>query len=173
MEIWKDVIGYEGIYSVSSLGNIKSNDRIVVHGYGGDKLLNGINRKQVKSTSGYLTIVLSKYGVSKRHSVHRIVLSSFIGEPIEKSDCCHLDGVRTNNSLSNLRWDSRKGNMADTVSHGTRRSGEKINFAKLTKEQVIRIIVDPRKQKAIADEYGICQSAVSLIKNKARWKHLI
>lgn len=172
MVIWKDVLGYEGLYSVSNNGDIRGNERVVKHHKGGPKRLKERIRKPVISTHGYLTVILSKEGRNVRHAIHRLVLSTFAGEPKEKSDACHCDGDRKNNSISNLRWDTRTGNMQDTKLHGTYRSGEKIHFAKLTEEDVKSILSDDRPQKLIAKSFGIDQSAVSLIKTGKRWKHL-
>lgn len=52
--------------------------------------------------------------------VHRIVALTFIGvPPFAKSEVCHNDGNRRNNHYSNLRWGTRKENVADSIRHGT------------------------------------------------------
>jgi len=109
-EIWKDVVGYEGLYKVSNIGNIKNR-----HG----KVLS-----LVKSTNGYYRIILSKNKRIKSFAVHRLIFDAFIG--IDNSlQINHIDGVKTNNNLSNLE----QCNLRENTTHyfkdkytGTRKS---------------------------------------------------
>jgi len=102
---------------------------------------------------------------------HKLVLEAFVGKAPQGMECCHNDGNQANNNLENLRWDTPKNNHADKLKHGTSNTGERCNWAKLTKEQVIAIRQDTRTQKEIAAEYGVQQSQISRIKNGARWIH--
>ena len=68
LEIWKDVINYEGLYKVSNLGNIKSF-------YRSSK---GIILKLIFNNKGYYTIGLSKNGVKSTRQVHQLVAESFL-----------------------------------------------------------------------------------------------
>lgn len=88
MEIWKDVVGYEGLYMVSSLGRVKNGRTEVV-------------LKPSKQNSGYLKVNLHSNGRQETKTVHRIVASSFLGMG-EECGIHHLDADKTNNSLSNL-----------------------------------------------------------------------
>ena len=58
-EIYRTVKGYEGLYEISNLGNIKSLSRIVKHNLGGDKLLKERWLKPVNSCNGYLVMIIS------------------------------------------------------------------------------------------------------------------
>lgn len=101
METWKDVVGYEGAYQVSNLGNVKSLDRIV---YGKKrKTIKGRVLSPVKFPAGYLGVQLCKDCIAVRHSIHSLVLLAFSG-PREGRHADHIDYDRTNNKLSNLRW---------------------------------------------------------------------
>jgi hypothetical protein len=158
MEIWKDVIDFEGIYQVSNFGNVRSTT----------------THKLKKITIGKdkrLYLGLWKNNKQKIFKPHKLVLEAFVGKAPQGMECCHNDGNQTNNNLENLRWDTPKNNHADKLKHGTSNTGENCNWAKLTKEQVIAIRQDIRTQKEIAAEYGVQQSQISRIKNSTRWKH--
>ncbi len=124
-EVWLPIPGYEGYYEASSLGEIRGVDRLVI-----DRRNRRIFKgKKIKGTiagnSGYLLVPLSKHGVVKRLSVHRLVALTFHGEPEEWQVCCHNNGVKTDNRAVNLRWDSRSANEFDKLAHGTHGNGSK------------------------------------------------
>lgn len=99
-EIWKDVVGYEGCYQVSNLGNVKSLKRIVKFGNSvrviPEKIL-----KQLKNKRGYLEVKLSIKSKTSTKPVHKLIGLAFI--PHEKGMCVnHIDQDKTNNKLINL-----------------------------------------------------------------------
>lgn len=100
IEIWKDVIGYEGLYEVSSYGNLKSKKRKK------EKLL-----KHIKNTDGYMCVFLSINNDPKIISIHRLMAIHFIDNPENKPEVNHKDGIRDNNVLSNLEWMTKKENI--------------------------------------------------------------
>lgn len=160
IEHWLPVVGFEGLYEVSSHGRVKT-------------IKTGLIKKPTLSKKEKrLCVMLWKNNKNKLMKVHRLVLFSFVGQPPEKYECCHNDGDYTNNNLSNLRWDTAQNNQLDRIKHGTSNRGERCASAKLTEIQVIRIRNDTRKHKEIAAEYGIRESQVSRIKNRQRWAHI-
>ena len=102
-EIWKDVVGYEGYYLVSSLGRIWSIKR--------NRIM-----KQHLNQHGYYALRLSKDGVATTHEVHRIVAIAFVPNPLHKACVDHVNGDKTLNIPSNFRWVSHKENSNNTVS---------------------------------------------------------
>lgn len=95
-EIWKDVEGYEGLYKVSSYGNVLSLKYC------------GSNRKHLLAQNpdhkGYLMVYLSKRGKRKTFKVHRLVASAFIPNPNNLPQVNHKDENKQNNHADNLEW---------------------------------------------------------------------
>jgi hypothetical protein len=116
--VWKDVKGYEGIYSVSDTGIIKSNDReIEINEF--ERTVKGHIRKQFCDKNGYCVVDLYKGNERKKCKVHRIVMEAF--KPNKnacKLDVNHIDGNKKNNNLLNLEWCTRKENINHAVKSG-------------------------------------------------------
>lgn len=117
-EIWKDVVGYEGYYEVSNLGNVRSVDRVVVKANGVCQPRQARIMARCLNTDGYLTVKLSKDGKSERIAVHRLVALAFIPNPNDLSDVNHIDFDRTNSRVDNLEWISHKDNVHYTIEAG-------------------------------------------------------
>jgi hypothetical protein len=103
-EIWKDVVGYEGLYQVSNLGKVRSCDfyRNGINGfkklYKG-KILNGVIQK-----SGYIAYDLHKNNKRKNIRGHVIVAKSFFGDESKSKVVNHKNGIKTDNRIENLEW---------------------------------------------------------------------
>ena len=111
MEIWKDVIGYEGIYQVSSLGRIKSLSRIITNSLGSFQSKERIlNTKKAKT--GYLEISLYKDGFAKSFLIHRLLASSFFNKDMNSRLIVinHKNFIRSDNSIKNLEIISQREN---------------------------------------------------------------
>lgn len=113
-EIWKDAVGYEGLYEVSNLGRIKS--LIDNHGNSREKIV-----KPIKNTHGYFTVNLSKDKKQRSVRLHRLIALTFIENPNNFPYINHKDENKTNNRVENLEWCTPKYN----VNYGTCR--EKIS----------------------------------------------
>lgn len=103
MEIWKDIDGYEGIYQVSNLGNVKSCERVVTSGLRQVKVAKRM-MSACKNNKGYPVVLLSKAGKYRTHSVHRLVAESHIPNPNNYTQVNHKDGIKHNNNSENLEW---------------------------------------------------------------------
>lgn len=111
-----------------------------------------------------------------RVGVHVVVLTSFVGPRPEKMECCHGDGKRWNNQLSNLRWDTKKANQADRKKHGTGTQGELHGEAKLT-DEAVRLIRSEYatggiSQSKLAARYGVDQTLIGLVVRRKSWAHV-
>jgi hypothetical protein len=113
MEVWKDIEGYEGIYQVSSLGAVKSLDRLDGRGH---KIL-GKLLKTGNDVRGYQQVSLSKNGKATVRRVHRLVAETFIPNPEEKPQVNHIDGYKTNNTVDNLEWTTSLEKQCPCFSH--------------------------------------------------------
>jgi hypothetical protein len=108
-----------------------------------------------------------KTGKSKNILEHRLFAICFIQNPENKSEVNHRDGVKSNNSLSNLEWVTPKENTNHAVRTGLQdNSGERHGQAKL-QDSEIPMIFDMRKmgltQKAIGLHFGVSQTQISHI----------
>lgn len=110
-EIWKDVIGYEGIYMVSNTGRVKSLDRLVNTGYGRKRLCKGIILRMALDKDGYSVKMLQNRGSKILKKVHRLVAIHFIPNPENKPEVNHLDGNKLNNNDWNLAWATTSENV--------------------------------------------------------------
>ena len=105
-EEWRDVIGYEGLYKISSFGRV----------------ISLWNKPYISLMSpalrihGYLRISLYKDNIYINHSIHRLVALAFIPNLYNKPQVNHIDEVKTNNYIWNLNWMTAEENL----NHGTR-----------------------------------------------------
>lgn len=122
-EIWKDVLGYEGSYKVSNLGNVISIDRYVYYQKRKDKVEGKFVKGSVlvkrKSFGKYLSVNLSKPGHGKKSFfVHRLVAKAFIPNPNNFEQVNHKDGNIYNNSVDNLEWVTMSQNVRHAYETG-------------------------------------------------------
>lgn len=104
MEVWKDVVGYEGLYQISSYGEVRSLDKIINLPNGGTYIKFGKTRKKREDKNGYWTITLRRDGIPKTLKVHRLVAMAFLDNPNCFSQVNHKDEDKKNNYFKNLEW---------------------------------------------------------------------
>ncbi len=126
-EVWKPVVGYEGLYQVSNLGRIKSTNYKT---HKNEKIL-----KLFKDYKGYLYVCLRKHGKAKFLKVHRLVLFAFMPQTdLFKNQVNHINEIKTDNRLENLEWVTARENNV----HGTRCKRVGIANAKNKSKKVIQ-----------------------------------
>ena len=118
MEVWKPVPGYEGFYSVSDLGRVRSDKRTIVDKNGHSRRIPGAIITPEKKSSGYLIVRLCKNHDQTKRYVHRIVLEAFVGEAPPGTQACHWNDDKEDNRPENLRWGTPNENMFDRVRNG-------------------------------------------------------
>lgn len=112
MELWKDVIGYEGLYQVSNKGNVRSLQRINCYGR---TVPAKVRKICINKKNGYAYVNLSKYGKRKNIALHRLVAFAFVDNPNGYETVNHKDENKLNNTSDNLEWMS----LADNLRYGT------------------------------------------------------
>ena len=139
-EEWRPVVGYEGLYEVSNMGNVKSLERMKWNGRGYHKIPERI-LKASKSSNDYLFVSLWKDGKRKQHRVHRLVAQAFIQFVPQEGvmyDVDHRNTDRTDNRAINLYWVSRSQNMNNPITNSKlskpviaieKRTGLKLEFS--------------------------------------------
>lgn len=115
-EVWIDIQGYEGLYQISNLGNVKSLARYRKNNGDSKTFVKERILKQSKNNKGYSTIQLCKNGIAKPYSVHRLVATAFVPNPNNLPEVNHKDEDKNNNNFNNLEWVSTK----DNINYGTR-----------------------------------------------------
>lgn len=185
-EIWKDILGYEGLYQISNYGRIKRMHRDKKHRCGLFRIL-----RQKINQNGYHCIGLYKNKKRKDFLIHRLVLRAFIGQCPKKMESCHNDGNPGNNFIKNLRYDTRSNNALDRTKHGRATNpiwflgncGNKSPVSKLNEKQVIEIKkllgstlknkhIQASTLKEIAKQYRVSITTISNIKNRRIWRHI-
>ncbi len=160
-EEWRAVIGYEGLYEVSSLGRVRSRHAVP------SRVLSPTTDKD-----GYPTINLYAPDGRSTFNVHRLVATAFHGDKRNVQDCevAHLDGTRTNCRADNLAWVSKRENHSHKRLHGTHQAGEKHPSARLTEEAAAEIRASSGPRAAMAAKYGISKDTVTGIRRGRSWK---
>ena len=120
-ENWKAIPGYEGAYEVSDLGRVRGLTRTDASG----RRWQGRALRLLAHPGGYLQVNLCRGGVARMHRIHRLVLEAFVGPAPDGTEACHGDGNPANNTLGNLRWDTKSSNSFDRVRHGTHNNASK------------------------------------------------
>lgn len=111
-EIWKPIPGYEGLYDVSNMGNVRSLDRYIFHKkYKKEVLYKGKNIAKNINPYGYLNVCLCNKN-EKTFRVHVLVYKTFVGRIDDEFVINHIDGDKTNNKLLNLEAVSSRSNSA-------------------------------------------------------------
>ena len=101
-EIWKPIKDFEGYYEVSNIGRVRS---LNYKRTGKEKIL-----KNIEDYKGYLEVVLTKNGKRKQFKVHRLVAEAFIPNPENKPCIDHINTIKSDNRVENLRWVTYKEN---------------------------------------------------------------
>jgi hypothetical protein len=103
--IWRDVVGWEGRYQVSNLGNIKSVKRNII-----------LSPKN--NHDGYLRIQLWKNNKALFVSIHRLVAEAFVENKENKPFVNHINGIKNDNILENLEWVTQQENVQHAWKNG-------------------------------------------------------
>ena len=134
--------------------------------------------KQANLGDGYLQINICNNNKVKAIPVHRLVAETFIPNPQKKIDVNHKNGIKSDNRVQNLEWNTRKENMKHAFSIGLLNpsTGKDNGNSKLIEEQVLEIRelykIKKYNQTKLGKMYCVNQMIISLIVNKKTWKHI-
>ena len=116
-ESWKPVVGYEGLYEVSSAGRVRSLDAIVPRG-SGTYTRKGRHLKTSVGRNGYPEVELYKDTQRVRRGVHQLVAKAFVPNPENLPLVRHLNDVKDDNRVENLAWGTESDNRYDAYRNG-------------------------------------------------------
>lgn len=159
-ETWLPVTGYEGLYEVSDIGNVRSLPRY------GTRTTEPTNISP-HLWSNYLHVTLWKDGEARDHTVHRLVALAFIPNPENLPEINHKDEVKTNNRADNLEWCTRKYNY--NYSNVTDKSIEANGF-KVTAHRGDEFLGEFRSIREASRVLGLSQTAVKKSLNGGKTK---
>lgn len=168
LEKWRDITGYEGYFQVSSKGNVRSLDRVIIASNGMSRHIKGRKLSTTKDRNGYVNIGLNRDNKSIGKLVHRLVADAFIPNKYNLPQVNHIDHNRENNNVSNLEWCTAKENAIDRVifnmdnyvdSHNTLGTHSCVDCGKLITYKATRC-------KACATKLIAKEKGPSLYKNK-------
>jgi hypothetical protein len=175
-EIWKDIPGYENKYQVSNHGRFKSLSRIMLmrgkHPYMSKDVIviGGYNKY------GYHTIGLRKENLAPKKTfiAHRIVAQVFIPNPENKPQVNHINGVKADNRVENLEWNTASENAIHAYNNKLMvgRIGINNPQSKLTELDIIEIRKSNIQQKDLAIIYKVSRAVICRIKKRKGWNHI-
>ena len=168
MEIWKDIIGYEGEYQISNYGRVRG----LLDKHRQIRKEPFIRKTRV-GKEGYLYLNLFKNSKSKTFKIHRLVAIHFIPNEFTKTDVNHIDGNKTNNKFLNLEWVSKKENYHHSVLIGLQNPVGQDNWnSKLLEIDVYNIRKSKLSRKELSKFYSVSITTINNIITNKSWKHL-
>lgn len=175
-EQWKSIDGYVGIYEVSNLGRVRGVDRVYMRKNGSPYRKKGTILKPCLSNSGYLFVCLKNNNARSNCYVHRLVASAFIENPDEKKEIDHINGIKSDNRLCNLRWVSRSENLTNPICIAHRSGANSHFYGKTGAHSPVSKAIDQytldgvfvRRWESFAQLYRECRYDRGLLINTCR-----
>ena len=124
--------------------------------------------------NGYHQVTLSFHNKAKNCYVHRLVAEAFVeGQTPFTPDINHKDSNKSNNHKDNLEWSTRSQNILHAIDAGTNPSrGETHPMAKLSDEQVLKILASPLSAEELSKIYNVSKSNIQTILRRQSWRHI-
>lgn len=163
---WHPIIGYESLYEINEVGEIKS----LPKQHGRQYYSHGILKTKI-NIGGYCEVRLSNNKIDKHITVHRLVATQFIPNDLNKPCINHINGIKTDNRVENLEWVDYFENMKHAVDTGLLSvKGEKNPACKIKDENVIDIFTSPLTAKELSLKYNISEALIGKIRAQTIWK---
>jgi hypothetical protein len=170
IELWREVVDFEGLYEISNFGRVKSCARIVTQASG---VLYPVREKIIAlgvHTQGYKLACLAKDGARHTRLVHRLVAIAFIPNPNALPDVNHLDMDKTNNCTTNLEWCTPLRNQRHAAKNGRFHGRTNTKFQRKLTPESADIIRDSTNSYAdLAAQYGVSEHTISDVRTKRSW----
>ena len=167
-ELWKPIPDCEG-YEASDQGRVRSLDREVWCGTHWRRWKGRILKPATANDYGHQCVVV---GRGDYWLVHQLIMLTFVGPCPEGKQVCHNNSIPTDNRLSNLRYDTPKGNTADAIKRAAFPRGAKHKNAKLTELDVRAIRASGEGLFALARRYGVAYQHIWGIRTRKTWTWL-
>lgn len=158
---WRDVLGFEGLYEVSSDGRVRSLHRKVPQ-----------DMSLFLEHTGYQAVVLKGAGRPRRFRVHRLVLLAFSRPPKAGEQARHLNDNKQDNRIENLKWGTAKENKEDARRNGRIAQADTHGQRKLTSKDVLSIrerVASGESRYELAKEFGVGYQQIGNIVRKDSW----
>ena len=158
-EIWKPVLGYEGLYEVSNLGRVRSVEHVVEFVDGRKRIWPSQIKKPVMvyhvKSKHYITPTVSLYKDrnGKQRVIAHLVCEAFHGPRPEGSQCMHLDGNPQNNCENNLAWGTIHENSNEPIRRSRLKKAAEGRFAKYWKAGYFDSNLKPCLQYTLSGEF--------------------
>ena len=150
-EIWKDVVGYEGLYQVSNIGRVRSLDRYVNAGGlksdGRTSLKKGKILNCSPTKRGYTRVSLSKESKTRQEFIHRIVAIAFLDGVIGKPNVNHINGIKEDNRSCNLEFVNQRENVLHAKIYTMNKNCPFVSYLKNHDRYESSIIIDGKAIK--------------------------
>ena len=170
-EVWKPVVGYEGLYEVSNLGKVKSLPK------------KGFKKEVIRKTgrdirNGYVTVMLRKNNIPYTKRIHSLVVEAFLGiKTTKKLVTNHINGIKTDNRLENLEIISQRDNIKHAINIGLTRipiKDERYNSKIKEKDfpKLLELFKTNMTSKDIAKLFGVNPTTISRIRTGKRRSYL-
>lgn len=172
-EEWRPVKGFEGTFEVSDAGRVKALAWSRRHWCGKDIPQPERIITQSRHSGGYAVVSLRD---GRKHFVHRLVMAAFAGDPKPGQDVNHIDGNKQNNSLDNLEYCDRLGNVRHAIATGLQdNAGESNGMNKYAAEAVataLQMVHEGATQAQASRATGVHAETVRMAVKGERWKCL-
>lgn len=170
--MWARVPGFGDKYFISDSGVLVSTaSRSRVKSPKDLSNTNHTIRPAIKK-DGYYGVRLKGRGNSKNVYIHRLVAIAFIPNPDHKQQVNHKNGDKLDNRVENLEWVTARENTIHAWEHGLHGHICR-GLRRLSDDEVVEIRRSQETQRELARRYGVCQSTISSIKNRKRYKEVI
>jgi len=178
-EVWRDVVGWEDRYEVSSLGIVKSKSYLKhtenMHGpmsfWTKPKVM-----RQTNNASGYLTIDLRRDKTRATGLVHRLVATAFLENPENLPIVNHMDSNRKNNCKSNLEWCTHQYNVQHSYDTGSNSNAGDLHPRKVLSEALVREMRlkynTGTTRKQLVEEYGFKYCTIDKAVRGINWSQV-